>query len=87
MLDKRQCVVKTAGELDAEIRDILALQAVGREDEICGTLYIDYQDESVKEAMLISELTDRGVHIVWRIDPRQRPTSTRDRGGPCPKVR
>jgi hypothetical protein len=66
LLDNRQCDVKTAAELDAEIRDIFALDLVGRGDEICGTLYVDYSDESVKLASLISRLEDRAVTIEWR---------------------
>jgi hypothetical protein len=59
-------MVKTAAELDAEIRDIFALDVVGRGDEIAGTLYVDYPDEAVKEASLIATLERRGVDIVWR---------------------
>ena len=66
MLDKRPCKVKTAAELDREIRDILHLDAVQRGDEISGTLYVDYSDESVKAATLIPALEHRGVIIVWR---------------------
>jgi len=66
VLDKRPCKVKTATELDTEIRDILHLDATQRGDEIGGTLYIDYSDESVKAATLISALEHRGVIIVWR---------------------
>jgi hypothetical protein len=57
VLDKRLCKVKTASELDKEIRDILHSDA---------TLYIDYADESVKAATLIPALEHRGVTIVWR---------------------
>jgi len=66
MLDKRPCTVNTAVELDAEIRDILALQHVQRADQICGTLYVNYTDESVKTATLIPALEQWGVTIVFR---------------------
>lgn len=66
MLNNRKCKVKTAAELDAEVRDILALEMVGRGDEISGTLYVDYEDEAVKNSSLITQLTIRGVDVVWR---------------------
>jgi len=66
VLDHRPCVVKTAAELDAEIRDIFALDVIGRGDEIGGTLHVNYSDESVKQASLVSTLESRGVTIVWR---------------------
>ena len=66
MLDRRPCKVKTASELDTEIRDILHLDAVQRGDEVSGTLYVDYSDESVKAASLLPALEHRGVIIVWR---------------------
>jgi hypothetical protein len=59
-------VVNTADELDAEIRDIFALDLVGRGDEIGGTLYVNYSDDAVKEASLIGTLERRGVNIIWR---------------------
>jgi hypothetical protein len=66
VLNNRKCKVKTAAELDAEVRDILALEMVGRGDEISGTLYVDYEDEAVKNSSLITQLTIRGVDVVWR---------------------
>jgi hypothetical protein len=66
LLDYRPCNVATAEDLDRELRDIYALINVGREDEIRGTLYVDYSDESVKQASLIPWLESRGVTIVWR---------------------
>ena len=66
MLDHRPCEVKSAAELDAQIRDIFALDLVGRGDEIGGTLYVSYSDESVRRASLLSTLERRGVTIVWR---------------------
>lgn len=65
MLDARLCDVKTADELDAEIRDIFALDMVGRGDEIAGTLNIYYDDESVRNATLIHTLAARGVNLVF----------------------
>jgi len=66
LLDKRPCNVNTAAELDAEIRDILALDQIQRGDEISGTLNVDYSDESVKSASLVSVLENRGVTVRWR---------------------
>jgi hypothetical protein len=66
LLDKRFCEVHTADELDAEIREIFALDLVGRGDEIPTTLYVDYTDESVKQAPLLSSLQARGVRVVWQ---------------------
>jgi len=66
VLDYRRCDVNSAAELDAEIRDIFALDQVGRGDEISGTLYIDYVGEATKSASLIPTLEARGVGIVWR---------------------
>ena len=65
MLDTRVCNVTTAAELDAEIRDIFSLDLVGRGDEISGTLYIHYGDDSVKQASLVTNLESRGVAIEW----------------------
>ena len=66
MLNNRPCNVKTAAELDTEIRDIFVLDQVGRGDEIGGTLYVNYSDEIVRQAHLIPVLESRGVHIEWR---------------------
>lgn len=66
MLDNRLCDVKTAAELDAEIRDIFALDLVQKGEEISGTLYVDYSDESVKLAILVPMLESRGVTVKWR---------------------
>lgn len=66
MLDNRRCAVNTPEELNREIRDILALESVGRGSEIGGTLHVDYLSESVKQASLVSELERRGVSIIWR---------------------
>lgn len=60
------CTPKDAAELDSKIRDIAALENVGRGDEIYGTLHVEYSDESVKQASLIPWLENRGVRIVWR---------------------
>lgn len=65
MLDYRPCNVSTAVQLDAEIRDILALDMVQRGDEITGTLNVYYTDESVKQAQLLPVLISRGVQIEW----------------------
>lgn len=65
MLDKRLCEVATAAELDKEIREIFALDNIGRGDEISGILNVRYTDESVKIASLIPRLESRGVEIIW----------------------
>jgi hypothetical protein len=65
MPDHRSCAVNSAAELDAVIRAIVAAQLL-RGAEITGTLYVDYSDESVKQATLIPSLQQRGVEIVWR---------------------
>jgi hypothetical protein len=65
MLDNRPCDVATAAALDAEIRDIFALDMVQRGSEICGVLHVSYSDESVRQARLIPTLQARGVEIVW----------------------
>lgn len=66
MLDNRPCSVNSAAELDAEIRAIFALDLTQRGDEISGILYVDYSDESVKQASLLPVLQERGVEIIWR---------------------
>jgi hypothetical protein len=68
VLDGRPCDVNTAEELNREIRGILSIEMVypDRAGEISGTLYVDYADESVKNASLIPELEARDVTIVWR---------------------
>ena len=65
MLDNRPCNVRTAAELDKEIRDIFALDHMQRGHEISGTLNANYSDESVKAASLIPALEKRGVVIHW----------------------
>lgn len=65
MLDKRYCLVHSAAELDAQIRDIFALDMVGRGDEISGTLHVNYTDEAAKQASLLPALQARGVSINW----------------------
>ena len=59
------CKVTTANELDAEIRNIAALEMVGKGDEIYGTLHVTYSDEAVKQASLIPWLKSKGVAIEW----------------------
>lgn len=89
MLDGRRCDVNSAADLDMQIRDIFALDQVGRADEISGTLYVDYVGEATRQASLIPALERRGVEIVWRKKPHVRkgyirrmwqakPTDTRD---------
>ena len=71
MLDTRKCEVGTAEELDIQIRDIFALALLGEGHQICGTLYIDYSNESVRQASLLPALRGRGVEIVWRKKPER----------------
>ncbi len=65
MLDNRPCNVMTIDELNAEIRDILALEDTERGHEINGTLHVHYTDESVKQASLLRHLESRGVAVEW----------------------
>lgn len=65
LLDYKPCKVSTAAELNNEIRNILALDMVGRSDEISGTLHVHYTDEAVKRAGLVPLLKSRGVAIEW----------------------
>ena len=65
MLDAVPCNVSSAPELDAKIRNILALDNVGRGDEIGGTLNVYYSDDSARLASLIPVLESRGVMIAW----------------------
>jgi hypothetical protein len=60
------CCVKTAAELDTEIRKIASLEQLSRCDEIKGALFVEYSDEDVKNANLVGWLEHRGVAIVWR---------------------
>jgi hypothetical protein len=63
------CEVDTAAQLDAEIRNIAALENVGRGDEIHGTFTVRYSDESVKKASLVSWLESKEVVVVWKKEP------------------
>ncbi len=63
------CEVDTADQLDGEIRNIAALENVGRGDEIHGTFTVKYFDESVKKAPLVSWLENKGVAVVWVKQP------------------
>ena len=65
LLDFRPCNVNTADELDCEIKDIFALDNLGRGEMIGGTLHVYYSDESVMRATLLSALKGRGVHVEW----------------------
>lgn len=65
MLDNRLCHVRTAADLDNEIRNILWLDQIQRGREISGTLNVHYADESVKSATLIPQLKMYGVTINW----------------------
>jgi hypothetical protein len=65
MLDSRVCKVKTPEELNIEIKDIMALDLLGEGHQICGTLNVQYTDESVKTASQLFLLEERGVAINW----------------------
>lgn len=69
MLDNRLCFVRTAENLDKEIRNILFLDQIQRGNEISGTLNVHYSDESVKNASLIPALELYGVVICWYKEP------------------
>jgi hypothetical protein len=64
--DVRKFEARTAAELDEEIRNIFALEILGSGNEICKALYVDYRNEDVKKASLISQLTTHGINIIWR---------------------
>ncbi len=54
--------VKDTAELDSKIRgEILALDLLGRGDEIHGTVHVTYSDESAKRASLAGLLEARCV--------------------------
>lgn len=59
------CHVDSAAGLDAKIREIFALDMLGRGDEITGTLQVFYSNEDVKGASLLPLLVGRGVHVEW----------------------
>ncbi|MFY9742616.1 MAG: hypothetical protein WA252_10130 [Candidatus Sulfotelmatobacter sp.] len=59
------CEVDTPAQLDAEIRNITALDEINRGDEIYGTFTVKYSDESVKSASLVSWLENKGVAVIW----------------------
>ena len=58
--------VKDAAELDSKIRgEILALDLLGRGDEIYGTVRVTYSDENTKRASLVRLLEARDVAFSW----------------------
>jgi hypothetical protein len=58
--------VNTKDDLDLKIRtEILALENVGRADEIYGTVHVAYSDDSVTRASLVSYLEARGIEFEW----------------------
>jgi hypothetical protein len=62
--------VTTANDLDLKIRErITALDNLSRDDEVHGTVHIEYSDETVKKASLIPWLQNRGVAIEWQKKP------------------
>jgi hypothetical protein len=64
--DKRYFKATTAAELDEEIRNIFAMELLRLGNEECKTLYVDYQNEDVKKASLIPQITAYGINVVWR---------------------
>lgn len=52
-------------ELDSELRNILALDSVGRGDEIHGTVQVIYSEDDAMRASLIGSLEARGVTFSW----------------------
>jgi len=58
--------VSSKDELDLKIRtEILALENLGRGDEIYGTVHVTSHEESVMEASLVLYLKARGVSVEW----------------------
>jgi hypothetical protein len=53
-------------ELDSELRKILALDNVGRGDEIHGAIKVIYSQDDAKRASLIDSLEARGVAFSWQ---------------------
>ena len=53
--------------LDAHLRDILALEAVGRGDEIYGAVEVFYSDEDAKRSSSAQTLQARGVQFHWSL--------------------
>ena len=61
-------------ELDSKLRgEILALDNVGRGDEIHGSIEVIYSDDRVKGCSLIGLLEERGVAFSWKV--KEAPTS------------
>lgn len=71
--DKRYFKARTAADLDEEIRNIFALELLRRGNEECRTLYVDYQNEDVKKASLIPQITAYGINVVWRKHAQSNP--------------
>lgn len=69
ILEYKCCDVNTKHDLDAQIRDILALESICKSDVVWGTLHVFYTDESVKQASLIPLVRTRGVEIAWHKKP------------------
>jgi len=58
--------VNTKDELDLKIRtEILALESIGRGNEIYGTVHVTSTDESVMQASLVPHLEARSVSVEW----------------------
>jgi hypothetical protein len=58
--------VKDANELDSKIRgEILALDLLGRGDEMYGTVHVTYTNENTKRASLVAVLQARGITFEW----------------------
>jgi hypothetical protein len=58
--------VTSAAELDQKIRgEILALDNLGRGDEMHGTVHVTYSDDGVKLAGLLPLLEARGIAFTW----------------------
>jgi len=52
-------------QLDSELRNILAMDNLGRGEEIYGSVAITYSNDDAKRASLIGVLEGRGVVFSW----------------------
>ncbi len=58
---------RTAAELDQQLRvNVLALDNLGRSDEVYGTIEVTYSEDTVKTASLVSKLEQRGMVFRWK---------------------
>jgi hypothetical protein len=59
--------VKDAAELDSKLGgEILALEKIGRGDELHGTVHVTYADDDAKRASLVARLEALGIVFSWK---------------------